>query len=105
MNYDEFIRELEEAKPDEVRARLLNNSYAKGVSPKHDWAQDWLNRKDIEQQRAREAQADATASRSTAAVEEQAKQAQRANRIAATALVIAIGAAIMSLIALAKKIT
>jgi hypothetical protein len=104
VDYEALIQELEEAGIDEVRARLLNNQYAK-ISPKRDIAQDWLNRKEMEHTRQRQAQADATAERAAAATQEQAKQAQRANRIAATALLIAIAAAIMSVIALAKKIT
>jgi hypothetical protein len=50
VEYEALTRELEALGVDEVRARLLNNQYGK-VGHKREIAQDWLNRKDMAQQR------------------------------------------------------
>ena len=93
----------------EVRNDLAMNRYGEF---KRAHAQNWLAHKSAErisasnsQQAAAAARAAAAAERAAAAAEEQATQAQRANRIATTALVAAIAAVIMSLIALARKIS
>jgi hypothetical protein len=99
-----FIEQLDRLGVDQVRQRVLNNTYA---GRRRDTAQAWLDQKAMAQLLAREAQAASIASRAADAAEraanaatEQAKQAQRANWIAAAAFALSLVAAIMSLIAL-----
>jgi hypothetical protein len=104
VSEDAFIRELEALGIDEVKARLLANQYAKGVSPNHEKAQDWVNRKEIERQRRQEelaaaqaVQAANAADRAATAAQEQAKEARRANWIAGSALVVALAALLVAI--------
>ena len=99
VEFEAFIRELKALGVDEVRARLLNNQYGK-VGHKREIAQDWLNRKDMAQQREIAKRASDAAERAPDAAAEQAKQAQRANRVAIASLIVSLIAAGMSLLAL-----
>jgi hypothetical protein len=103
VNFEDFVRELEALGIDEVKRRLLNGQYSK-ISLKRDIAKDWLNGKQMEQLREREARTDAIATQASEAAEraaeaatEQAKQARRANVIAIVALIVSLAAAGMSL--------